>query len=252
MLEGVDYLPSLDETALYLRENPKMDDLLYVGGSLNPRAVIGGYAKGLFPMFIGRDEDETIGWFSPQQRVGLDLTPFHGVSSKIRVHRSLEHSMRRFILRVNTNFRAVLEACASSREVGNWIESRFIEVYCELHNAGLAHSFEIYLAQEPDRLVGGLFGVSVGGLFSGESMFHFVSDASKAAFVGSVAILHQAGYHWIDGQWLTEHLLSLGMQETRRKDYLAKLPSLLKVQPSPLPTGEVIRSHADWLEIVTH
>jgi leucyl/phenylalanyl-tRNA--protein transferase len=251
MLEGVDFLPSLDETALYLKENPKMDDLLYVGGSLNPRSVIGGYTKGLFPMFIGPEDDETIGWFSPQQRVGLDLTPFHGVSSKIRVHRSLLHSIRRFILRVNTNFEAVVEACASSRDSGNWIESRFTDVYCDLHEVGLAQSFEIYLASQPNQLIGGLFGVSVGGLFSGESMFHSVSDASKAAFVGSVALLQRAGYHWIDGQWMTDHLLSLGMQETRRKDYLAQLPSLLQVKPDPLPIGAVFESLEDWSTVVT-
>lgn len=249
-LGGADYLPSLAETAAYLGENPKMDDLLYVGGTITPQSLISGYEKGLFPMFVGQDEDEAVGWFSPQLRAGLDLAPYAQENVKIKVHRSLIKSMRNFIAKVDTDFRGVLDGCAFSRDQGNWIDQRFADVYLELHHLGLAHSVEIYLADEPDQLVGGLYGVGIGGLFSGESMFHTVTDASKAAFVAAVRLLNQAGFAYIDGQWLTSHLENLGMREVRRRDYLARLPSLIGDEPDPILPHELVPEPSRWLDMV--
>lgn len=249
-LQGTDFLPTLDETDLYLRENPKMDDLLYVGGTVNPRSVVSGYEKGLFPMYVGQDEDETLGWFSPQLRAGLDLAPYRHPDAKIKVHKSLLRSMRDFLVRVDTDFEGVVNGCAFSRDQGNWIDQRFLDTYIELYEVGFAHSIEIYRASEPDVMVGGLFGVGVGGLFSGESMFHTQPDASKAAFVALVALLNHHDYRFIDGQWLTPHLESLGMTEIRRRDYLAMLPTLIHHEVTPLGPGDFIDNPSRWSDFV--
>lgn len=165
-------------------------------------------------------------WFCPVRR---GVLPLEG----LRVTRSLRRSCRRFEIRVNSAFGAVVEACADPRREHGWIAPEIQAAYLRLHDLGWAHSVEAWL---DDRLVGGLYGVATGGLFAGESMFFKEPDASKAALVALVGMLsdeHAEG-RLVDVQWQTPHLASLGVIEIPRRDYLARLAAALVV---PLPAG---------------
>ena len=161
-----------------------------------------------------------LAWFSPDRRGVL----FPG---DLRVSKSLERSRRHFEIRVDTAFEAVVAACAERAEGEyHWITEEIRAAYGELHRLGWAHSVEAWASPEPGRaavLVGGLYGVAIGGLFCGESMFHRVRDASKAALVGLVRLLDDGtDGRLIDCQWLTPHLASLGAIEIGRDAYLAQ------------------------------
>ena len=134
---------------------------------------------------------------------------------------------RRFEIRVDTDFRAVIGACAEREDAdGNWIDHEIMESYCALHARGFAHSVETW---QDGRLVGGLYGVALKGAFFGESMFHHVDDASKAALTALVARLRERGYILLDTQWVTDHLLQFGATEIPRRRYLRLLDEALKV-----------------------
>lgn len=200
-----------------------LDDLVGIGADLEPGTLLEAYRRGLFPMPSGHAGDPMY-WFCPVLR---GVLPLDG----LRVSRSLRRSTRDFESRVDTAFEEVVAACADpSREQG-WIDDEIREAYCELHRLGWAHSVETW---QGGRLVGGLYGVAVGGLFAGESMFHRVTDASKSALVSLVGLLddEHAAQRLIDVQWRTDHLASLGVVEVPRLAYLAKLEVAIGL---PLP-----------------
>lgn len=182
-------------------------------------ALLTAYASGWFPMAVAEGE---IRWYSPDPRGIIPLDTFH-------VPSRLARSMRRagFEIRVDTNFRGVITACSQREDAdGNWIDQEIIDSYCGLHAAGFAHSVETW---QDGVMVGGLYGVALQGAFFGESMFHNVTDASKAALVALVDKLRAGGYRLLDTQWVTEHLLQFGAVEIPRRRYLRMLDEALKV-----------------------
>jgi leucyl/phenylalanyl-tRNA---protein transferase len=191
-------------------------DIVAVGADLEPGTLLAAYRSGLFPMPFDR---RRIAWFSPDPR---GILPLDGV----RVSRSLQRSMRRFDVRMNTGFRTVMESCADPRRTGGWINRDFVDAYTRLHELGWAYSVEV-VEPASDRLVGGLYGVRIGGLFAGESMFHRATDASKVALVHLVEWLGASGGELLDVQWTTPHLVSLGAVDVSRKEYLARLAAAI-------------------------
>ncbi len=180
--------------------------------------LVAAYSNGYFPM---ADDSGDIGWYSPDPRGILPLDRFHVPKRLARVLRQ-----QHFAITVDTRFRAVIEACARDRDEGSWINREIIERYCELHELGVAHSVE---AWEGRRLAGGLYGVSLGAAFFGESMFHHVTDASKVALAALVERLQQRGYRLLDIQWVTPHLARFGAVEISRRRYLALLKQALQI-----------------------
>ncbi len=201
------------------------DDLVAIGADLAPGTLVEAYSRGIFPMPVG-PPDYPVHWFSPVRR---GVLPLDG----LRVSRSLRRSLRDFEIRVDTAFAQVVAACADPGREFGWIDEPIAHAYTELHTLGYAHSVE---AWQEDRLVGGLYGVSLGGLFAGESMFHHVTDASKVALVALVDLLRDehAEHRVLDVQWRTDHLASLGVVEVPRADYLAALPAALAL---PVPAA---------------
>jgi leucyl/phenylalanyl-tRNA--protein transferase len=165
-------------------------------------------------MPIGDGKTQLLAWWSPDPRGVLPLDGLH-------VSRSLRKAMPRFELRFDTAFEQVVAACADPARSGGWITDEIAAAYGELHRLGWAHSVEAWATD--GRLVGGLYGVCIGGLFAGESMFHHETDASKVALVGLVERLRAGGATLLDVQWPTPHLTSLGVVEISRADYLARL-----------------------------
>lgn len=168
-------------------------------------------------------------WWSPLERGVLRPCDAH-------VSRSMRRSMKGFDVTVDRSFCEVIDACADPGRAGAWIDTRIRDAYVRLHELGWAHSIE---ARTHDgALAGGLYGIAIGGLFAGESMFHHVRDASKAALLGLVALLRDeyAGERLIDVQWQTPHLASLGVTRMPRRAYVEALPKLCSV---PLPRAFV-------------
>lgn len=193
--------------------------LVAIGADLEPGTLLTAYRSGSFPMpLTGLDP---MAWWSPDPRGVLPL-------EHLRVTRSLARSVRRFELRIDTAFDAVVAACAAPDRHGGWISGSVAEAYAALHRLGWAHSVEAWTAD--GELAGGLYGVAIGGLFAGESMFHRAPDASKVALVGLAECL--APEALLDVQWLTPHLASLGAVEIPRGEYLARLRGAL-AQPLP-------------------
>jgi leucyl/phenylalanyl-tRNA--protein transferase len=176
--------------------------------------LLAAYRSGLFPMPLQAGSVEVVAWWSPDPR---GVLPLDG----LRVTRSLRRSQRRYSVRFDTAFDDVIAACANSARPGGWITAEISTAYRELHRLGWAHSVEAW--SDDGRLVGGLYGVCVGGLFAGESMFHTETDASKVALVGLVERLRAGGGRLLDVQWSTPHLESLGVVEITRGDYLQQL-----------------------------
>ncbi len=207
------------------------EDLVAVGADLAPGTVLAAYRAGLFPMPLAGATSDVLAWWSPDPR---GILPIGG----LRVSRSLRRSCRRFELRLNTAFEEVVAACASPSRPGGWITPAMRDAYVELHQMGWAHSVEAWsLGAGPDQssfLAGGLYGVAIGGLFAGESMFHRVTDASKVALVGLAHVLAGGGGALLDVQWCTPHLASLGAVEVPRQEYLTLLPKALE---RPLPSA---------------
>jgi leucyl/phenylalanyl-tRNA--protein transferase len=187
---------------------------------ISPALLIEGYLHGVFPMGM---EDGEIGWFSPDPRaiIPIDET-FHTPHGLKRVL-----ARGAFEIRISQSFEQVMRACASRAET--WITEEIIQSYCELHRRGLAHSVE---AWREGRLAGGLYGVSVGGAFFGESMFHWETDASKVALHALVERLRARGFILLDTQWITPHLRQFGAQEIPRRKYLRILGEATRLQCS--------------------
>jgi len=197
--------------------------LLAVGGCLSATRLINAYQQGIFPWF---NPDEPILWWSPNPR--LILTP-----AKIKISRSLAKTIRqqRFQLSVDRAFPEVIEACSATRHDANgtWITNEMKHAYTRLHQQGIAHSAE---AWKNGELVGGLYGVAIGQVFFGESMFYRQTDASKVVFAQLVKQLHLWNYQLIDCQVHSHHLVSLGAYEISRDDFLKKLTNYYLNPPS--------------------
>jgi leucyl/phenylalanyl-tRNA--protein transferase len=202
---------------------PAGEDLVAVGGDLQPGTLLAAYRAGLFPMGVGRHGGVPMGWWSPDPR---GVLPLDG----LRVSRSLRRSVRRFDVTVDTAFDDVLAACGDPGREGRWITPDIAHAYGDLHRLGWAHSVECW---REGRLAGGLYGLAVGGLFAGESMFHREADASKVALVALVALLARDGdsRRLLDVQWRTEHLASLGVVDVPRPEYLRRLRVALRCDP---------------------
>ncbi|MHB1536493.1 MAG: leucyl/phenylalanyl-tRNA--protein transferase [Acidimicrobiales bacterium] len=195
-----------------------------VGADLEPATVLAAYRAGLFPMPIKRG---LMAWWSPQPR---GILPLGGLV----VSRSLRRSCARYEIRVDTAFDSVIDACADRRRPGAWIDRSMQRAYRRLHELGWVHSVEAWDAD--GELAGGLYGVAIGGLFAGESMFHRRTDASKVALVGLVERLRASGGDLLDVQWATPHLQSLGAVEVPRRRYHELLTAALD-RPQPAPFG---------------
>jgi leucyl/phenylalanyl-tRNA--protein transferase len=195
--------------------------LVAVGADLDPGTVLAAYRAGIFPMPVRK---RTLGWWSPDPR---GILPLEG----LRVSRSLRRSAQRYEVRVNTAFDEVIAACADPRRPHGWIDQRVQQAYRALHELGWVHSVEAWTPE--GELAGGLYGVSIGGLFAGESMFHRERDASKVALVHLVSILRHGGATLLDVQWRTEHLASLGVIEIGRQQYLDRLAEALACEVHP-------------------
>ena len=209
------------------RDFDPFDDLVAVGADLAPGTLLAAYRRGLFPMPSGAAGDPTY-WFCPVRR---GVLPLDGLV----VSRSLRRSLRDFEIRVDTAFEEVVDACADPDREAGWIDGEIKAAYVRLHRLGWAHSVE---AWQGGTLAGGLYGVAIGGLFAGESMFHRVRDASKVALVGLVGLLRDeyADARLLDVQWRTPHLASLGVVEITREEYLRRLrPALDLPWPAGLP-----------------
>jgi leucyl/phenylalanyl-tRNA---protein transferase len=217
---------------------PPGEELLGVGADLDPGTVLAAYRSGVFPMPVAKRGP--MGWWSPDPRGVLDL-------DALVVSRSLRAACRRFEIRVDTAYDDVVEGCADPRRPGAWIRRDVKAAYRLLHDLGWVHSVEAWSvdADGHRRLAGGLYGVAVGGLFAGESMFHRERDASKVALVALVSMLRaardadleadpQAPPRLLDVQWATPHLAGLGVREMPRPDYLARLRTALRLPPPPL------------------
>jgi leucyl/phenylalanyl-tRNA--protein transferase len=201
------------------------DDLVGVGADLEPGTVLAAYRRGLFPMGVGTGGRAPIGWWSPDPR---GVLPLDGV----RVARSLRRVVPRFEIRVDTAFTEVVQACADPARSGRWITPPMASAYQRLHELGWAHSVECW---RDDELVGGLYGLAIGGLFAGESMFHHARDASKVALVALTDLLREGGEprrRLLDVQWRTDHLASLGVVDVPREEYRRRLEVALEL---PLP-----------------
>jgi leucyl/phenylalanyl-tRNA--protein transferase len=199
------------------------DDLVGLGADLEPGTLLSAYRAGVFPMPVGVPGDP-MHWFSPVRRAVLPL-------DGMRVSRSLRRSVRNFEIRVDTAFEEVIDGCADASRDSGWIDDDIRAAYLQLHRLGWVHSVE---AWREGRLAGGLYGVAIGGLFAGESMFHRERDASKVALAGLVELLsdEHAATRLLDTQWQTPHLESLGVVEIGRHDYGVRLRAALAL---PLP-----------------
>ncbi len=198
--------------------------LLAAGGDLSPPRLIEAYRHGIFPWF---NPGEPILWWSPDPRMVLYPT-------ELKVSRSLRKTLKKrdYEVRVDTAFTAVMRHCALPRDGhhGTWISEEMVAAYARLHEMGLAHSVETWRAGE---LVGGLYGVALGGMFYGESMFSRVTDASKIAFVHLVRQLERWCFGMIDCQMKTAHLASLGAREIPRSEFVQRLALLIELPHPP-------------------
>jgi leucyl/phenylalanyl-tRNA---protein transferase len=198
--------------------------LLAAGGDLSPERLIEGYSRGIFPWF---SEGDPILWWSPDPRMVL-------FPSELKISRSLGKTLRnrRYEVRFDCAFEAIMASCAAPRkgEPGTWIGEEMMEAYLGLHRLGHAHSVETWIDGE---LAGGLYGVALGRVFFGESMFSRVRDASKIALAGLVAHLKSAGFGLIDCQMHTRHLETLGAREIPRARFSRLLEDLVHYSRSP-------------------
>ncbi|MDX2969290.1 leucyl/phenylalanyl-tRNA--protein transferase [Kribbella solani] len=196
-------------------------DVVAGGADLAPGTVLAAYRRGLFPM---PDHRGSVLWWSPVDRGVIEVAGHHP-------SRTLRRARAKFEIRVNTAFDQVIRACADPRRPGAWIDRDIIAAYTELHRMGWVHSVE---AWDGDELAGGLYGVAVGGLFAGESMFHHKTDGSKAAVAGTIELLDDeyAADRVFDIQWVTDHLATLGAVSIPRETYVRRLARAADV---PLP-----------------
>lgn len=204
-------------------ESAGKDDVVAAGADLEPGTVLAAYRAGMFPMPDGHGP---LLWWSPVERGVFEIAGFTG-------SRSLRRARRGFEIRVDTAFDEVIRGCADPSRPGGWIDRDIISAYSRLHELGWVHSVEAWADGE---LAGGLYGVAIGGLFAGESMFHRRTGASKAAVAGAIELLDDdhAADRVFDVQWVTPHLASLGAVSVPRPEYLRRIRRALDL---PLPAA---------------
>ena len=193
--------------------NANEDGIVAWGGDLNPSRIIRAYQQGIFPWY---SKNDPIIWWSTNPRLIMEFDDF-------KLSKSLKKSIKKFTYKFDTNFTEVMNRCANTPrhdQNGTWINQDIIEAYTVLNGQGIAHSVETYYQ---DNLVGGLYGITVGKVFCGESMFAEKSDASKAAYAILIKHLKEWGYDFIDCQVPTDHLKSLGAKEVQREYFLNRL-----------------------------
>ena len=185
------------------------------GGDLGPARLLAAYSQGVFPMY---DEGEPICWWSPDPRAIIELDALH-------ISRRLQRTMRsgKFTVSLNQDFSAIMRACGE-REESTWINSEMLQAYQKLHELGHAHSVEVW---HDGQLAGGVYGVSLGGLFAGESMFYRERDASKVGLVFLFERLRTCGFQLFDTQIINDHTASLGAKEIPRSEYLERLKTII-------------------------
>jgi len=199
---------------------------------LTAELLIEAYKQGLFPMSYSADSPY-VHWVCPQERGQLSITALH-------ISKSLKKSVFKYIkrndlynIKINTDFEAVMRGCAEEQDdrPETWINEPIIEAYCDLHARGIAHSVECWSKNENgDTLVGGLYGISIGGAFFGESMFSRADNASKIALVHLCARLWKAGYKILDTQFVNDHLKQFGVYEIAHEAYIEKLQDALNIE----------------------
>ncbi len=192
--------------------NQMGDDLVAIGGDFHPQRLVNAYENGIFPWFI--DDFNYIHWYSPKKRMVLKPDEF-------KLSKSLRKTINKidFEIKINSNFSEVIKSCSSIKrkhENDTWISDEFIQAYTNLHMLGVANSIEVYLE---NKLVGGLYGLLIGNIFCGESMFSLVNDASKVAFFYLCKLAIEKDIKLIDCQVYNPHLESLGAYEINREDY---------------------------------
>ncbi len=192
-----------------------------IGADLAPGTLVAAYRSGLFPMHV---DGGALAWWSPDPR---GVLPLEG----LKVSRSLRQAVDRLEVTLDRDFAGVIEGCADPSRPHGWINDEIRGAYTRMHELGWAHSVEVW---EGDALVGGLYGIAIGGFFAGESMFHRRPDASKVALVHLVEVLTVGGATLLDVQWTTPHLVSLGAIDVPRPDYLERLGLALE---RPLPAA---------------
>jgi leucyl/phenylalanyl-tRNA--protein transferase len=188
---------------------------------LDPETLLSAYAQGAFPM---SDRDGIVRWYTADPRGVIPLDERFHVAGTLRAL----VRQRKFDARINFDFEKTMTLCAQGRPDGTWIGRQLIRAYCRLHDLGFAHSVECY--GEHDQLVGGLYGVSLGGAFFGESMFHRARDASKVALVHLVERLRERGFLLLDAQASTPHLRTFGCEEISGDEYLKRLREAIAVK----------------------
>ena len=208
-------LPQLDNYSLSFPDprDANKEGIVAWGGDVNPSRLLRAYQSGIFPWYSQQDP---ILWWSPNPRLIMELDDF-------KLGRSLKKKLKKFEYRFDTQFQEVMHKCASIQrkdQNGTWINAQLAESFNILHSAGIAHSIESY---QNNKLVGGLYGLVIGKVFCGESMFAEVTDASKAAYAVLVKHLKEWGYDFIDCQVPTDHLKSLGAKEVSRDYFLERL-----------------------------
>ena len=199
--------------------------LLAVGGDLSPARLIAAYERGIFPWY---ETPRPIMWWTPDPRSIL-------LPDELHISRSLRKTLRsnRFALSCNTAFEQVMRQCAVARAdgPGTWITPAMLSAYTQLHERGIARSIEV--CDESGELVGGLYGIALGRVFFGESMFSLQTDASKVALIALVSIMQRGGYAMIDCQVESEHLNSLGAKNISRLDFEQRLAHTVHLEPEP-------------------
>lgn len=203
------------------------DEIAGVGADLEPGTLLAAYRSGLFPMRLGTGGP--IGWWSPDPRGIIPLDGLH-------VSRSLRRAQRRWSVTVDTEFESVMRGCAAPGRAGSWIDESFVAAYTRLHELGWAHSVEAR-DDGAGELVGGVYGVAIGGLFAAESMFHRATDAGKVALVALVDRLRERGGSLLDVQWATPHLATLGAMALPRARYLILLRDATTRPVAPFAVG---------------
>ena len=213
------------------------EGLLAYGGDLNPNRILNAYRRGIFPWY---SEGDPILWWSPEPRLILEPNSFKVSRSFRRVLRNSEYRVT-----FDRDFKGVITNCSKAprkNQNGTWLIDEMIEAYSELHSMGWAHSVEVYI---DDKLVGGLYGVAIGGVFFGESMFSLKPNSSKIALKALSDVLSKRGYDLIDCQVVTEHLKRLGAKEVSRDDFLNRLEVALNLSVDSSPWREIDWEYSD-------
>lgn len=214
-------ISAIDLAGNLLEINPEIQwpKLTYFGSTWDSEVLLTAYRLGMFPMpYEISGQECAIGWWSPAERAIFK-------PSAIVVSTSLRRSFKQFEITMDQDFAAVVRACGDPTRPSGWINEDVIDAYCGLHQQGIAHSVEVW--NHAGQLVGGLYGLDLGGVFAAESMFHTQSNASKVALAFLGQRLCDGSGRIIDTQWLTSHLASMGASTVSRLEYCAALPELL-------------------------